>query len=53
MSWKKRPSNIKTLKTSTRVPFHIGIVIDEVERRQKDAQTQGVEKTERIVTGDL
>ena len=34
-------------KTSTRVPFHIGIVSDEVEERQKEAQKKREEEIEK------
>jgi len=51
MSWKKRPSTIKTIKESVRVIFHIGMDGLYVEDRGEAGSI--VDKPIRILTGDL
>jgi len=53
MSWKKGEYKPQITKKSSRVSFHIGIVVDEVDERQKKNFSPGVEKVERITTQDL
>lgn len=51
MSWKKRPSVIKTDKVSTLIPFHTGMegLIEE----DRGEEGSVVDEAERILTGDL
>jgi len=54
MSWRKRPSTIKTEKESTRAVFHLGILDYEAwERMQRAAFPKGVDRPTKILTGDL
>jgi len=49
MSWRKRPSTIKTIKESIRIIFHIGIITGEI----REKIPPGVRRATRILTGDL
>jgi len=51
MSWKKRPSTIKTEKESTRIIFHIGM--DGLYEEDRGELAPGVDEATRILTGDL
>ena len=51
MSWRKRPSTIKTIKESIRIIFHIGMDGLYVEDRGELAP--GVDEPTRLLTGDL
>ena len=51
MSWKKRPSTIKTIKESIRILFHIGMDGLYVEDRGESGSV--VDEPIRILTGDL
>jgi len=51
MSWKKRPSTIKTIKESTRIIFHIGM--DGLYKEDRGEAGSVVDKPTRILTGDL
>ena len=54
MSWRKRPSTIKTEKESTRAVFHLGILDYEAwEQMQRAAFPKGVDRPTKILTGDL
>ena len=54
MSWRKRPSTIKTIKESVRAVFHLGILDYEGwEAMQRAAFPRGVVRPTRILTGDL
>ena len=53
MGWRKRPSKIEATKSSVRIPYHIGIVMEEVEEREKARKDLGMERPERIVFDDL
>lgn len=53
MSWRKRPSTIKTIKESIRAVFHLGILAyEEWEQMQRANFPRGVERATRILTGD-
>jgi len=53
MSRRKRPSNIKTSGESVRIPYHIGIVAEEAEAREKALKDLGMERPTRITFDDL
>jgi len=53
MSRRKRPSNIKTSGESVRIPYHIGIVAQEAQAREKARKDEGMEIPDRITFGDL
>lgn len=54
MSWKKRPTTIKTIKESTLVTFNQDILpFEEWEETERTAFPRGIEQPERILTGDL
>lgn len=53
MSRKKRPTNIQTSGESTRIPYHIGLVMREVDAREKARKDAGPEVPERITFDDI
>lgn len=53
MSRKKRPTNIKATKESVRIPYHIGIVAQETQAREKARKDLGMERPERITFDDI
>ena len=53
MSRKKRPSTIKSTTVSVRIPYHIGIVAEEAEAREKARKDRGMEVPARITFDDL
>ena len=54
MSWKKRPTVIKTEEESTLAAFHLGILAyDEWEATRRTAFPKGVYRPTKILTGDL
>lgn len=53
MSRRKRPRTIESTKESVRIPYHIGIVAEEVEAREKARKDLGMEIPEKITFDDL